>query len=206
MKRRTSSVHRLSSLALACALAAPAAGTARAQSVVLTKPSQGQKIDEEYTKKIKEHTQDPRISTELVDYLPASDKVPTPLKVLGHIIGQPGELDNSVAINKYFDAVDAASDRVKVWRIGKTEEGRDMIVAAVADEATIRSLDKYKGMLKQLTDPRKTSEAEARDLIKTAKPIYWLTSGMHSPERGGPEMLMELVYRLAVDEAPYIKQ
>ena len=201
MKRRTSFV-RLASLALALAMPAAAA----AQSVVGPKPSAGQKIDEEYTKLIKQHTQDPRISTELVDYLPASDRVPTPLKVLGHIIGQPGELDNSAAIYKYFDAVDAASDRVKVWRIGKTEEGREMIVAAVADEATIRTLDRYKGMLKQLTDPRTTTDAQARQLIQQAKPIYWLTSGMHSPERGGPEMLMELVYRLAVDEAPYIRQ
>ena len=37
-----------------------------------------QKLDEEYTAKIKEYTQDPRISTELVDHLPASDTIPTP--------------------------------------------------------------------------------------------------------------------------------
>src|SRR5262249_10547329 len=35
---------------------------------------------------------------------------------------------------------------------------------------------------------------------------YWITSGMHSPERGGPEMLMELAYRLAVEETPFIQQ
>ncbi|MGH7459821.1 MAG: hypothetical protein ACRERX_07750, partial [Pseudomonas sp.] len=51
-----------------------------------------QRIDDEYTKKIKEYLQDPRISTELVDHLPASDRVPTPLKFLGRIVGTPGEL------------------------------------------------------------------------------------------------------------------
>ena len=51
-----------------------------------------QKIDEAYTAKIKEFLQDPRITTELVDHLPASDTVPTPLKVLGRVVGQPGEL------------------------------------------------------------------------------------------------------------------
>ncbi|MEZ4457813.1 MAG: M14 family zinc carboxypeptidase, partial [Gemmatimonadales bacterium] len=88
----------------------------------------------------------------------------------------------------------------------KTEEGRDMVVLAVADPATIRQLERYRGMLGALTDPRKTTEAEARRLIGTAKPIYWVTSGMHSPETGGPEMLMELAYRLAVEETPFIQQ
>ena len=168
--------------------------------------AQQQRIDEEYTRRMRETLQDPRINTELVATMPYSATVPTPLKVLGHIIGEPGILDKSEDIYRYFDAIDAASPRVKVWRIGKTEEGRDMIVAAIADSATIDSLDAYREMLNALTDPRRTSEAEARRLIGVAKPIYWLTSGMHSPERGGPEMLMELVYRLAVDESPYVRE
>ncbi len=165
-----------------------------------------QKIDEAYTAKIKEHLQDPRISTELVDHLPASDTVPTPLKVLGKIVGQPGELTYSKDIYRYYAEIDKASDRIAMWNIGKTEEGRDMVVLAVADEATIKQIDKYKGMIASLTDPRKTTEEQAQQLIKTAKPIYWLTSGMHSTENGGPEMLIELPYRLAVSEMPFIQQ
>ena len=177
-----------------------------AACVTLASPMGAQQAnDVEYTAKIKEHLQDPRISTELVDHLPASATVPTPLKFLGKIVGQPGELTYAKDIHRYFDALDKASDRVTVWRMGKSEEGRDMVVLAVGDEATIRDLQKYKGMLKQLSDPRKTTEEQARALIKTAKPIYWLTSGMHSPETGGPEMLMELAYRLAVEETPFIQ-
>ena len=183
---------------VAVTLFAVLAPAARAQSA--------QQIDLEYTAKIKEHLQDPRITTELVDHLPASATVPTPLKFHGRIVGTPGELTYAKDIHRYFDALDKASDRVTVWRMGKSEEGRDMVVLAVADEATIRELEKYKGMLKQLTDPRKTTEEQARELIKTAKPIYWLTSGMHSPEMGGPEMLQELAYRLAVEETPYIQK
>src|SRR4051812_33387530 len=164
-----------------------------------------QKLDEEYTAKIKEYTQDPRISTELVDHLPASDTVPTPLKFFGRMPGTPGELTYAKDIHRYFDAIDAASDRVKVWNIGKSEEGRDMFVLAVADEQTIRDLEKYKQALTTLTDTRKISDADARQLIPQTKPIYWVTSGMHSPETGGPEMLMELAYRLAVEETPFIQ-
>src|SRR5688572_10751801 len=164
-----------------------------------------QRVDEAYTRRMQETLLDKRISTELVRSLPYSATVPTPLKVLGSIIGEPGILHNSTDIYRYFDAIDAASPRVKVWRIGKTEEGRDMIVAAIADEATIARLDDYKAMLNALTDPRRTTEEESRRLIGTAKPIYWLTTGIHSPETGGPENLMELAYRLAVDESPYVQ-
>jgi hypothetical protein len=170
-----------------------------------TPPSRQQKLDEEYTRKIKEYTQDPRISTELVDHLPASDTIPTPLKFFGRMPGTPGELTYAKDIQRYYEALDKASDRISMWTIGKTEEGRDMVLLAVADEATIKQIDKYKGMLASLTDPRKTTEEQAQQLIKTAKPIYWVTSGMHSGETGGPEMLLELPYRLAVEDTPFIQ-
>jgi hypothetical protein len=198
MSRTTGSVRRcVWALALAAGALAPVSAS-RAQGT-------GQKIDQEYTQKIKEYLRDPRITTELVDHLPASSTVPTPLKFFGRIVGTPGELTYAKDIERYFEALDRASDRIAEWTIGKTEEGRDMIVLAVADEATIRDLNRYKGMLASLTDPRKTTEEQAQRIIKTAKPIYWVTAGMHSPETGGPEMLMELAYRLAVEETPFIQ-
>ncbi|MGH7593072.1 MAG: M14 family zinc carboxypeptidase [Gemmatimonadales bacterium] len=164
-----------------------------------------QPIDAEYTARIKQYLSDPRISTELVDHLPASATVPTPLKFLGRIIGTPGELTHVADIHAYMRAVAKASPRAKVWSIGKTEEGREMIVMAIADQRTIAQLDRYQGYLHELTDPRKTSEVRAQQLLHTAKPIYWITSGMHSPETGGPEMLMELGYRLVVEETPLVQ-
>ena len=80
-----------------------------------------------------------------------------------------------------------------------------MVALAIADEATIKTLEKYRDQLAALTDPRKTTDAQAQALLKTAKPIYYLTSGMHSPENGGPEMLIELAYRLIVEETPFIQ-
>jgi hypothetical protein len=116
----------------------------------------------------------------------ASDKVPTPLKFFGHIIGQPGELDYAKDLARYLETLAKSSPRAKFWTIGKSEEGRDMVLLAIADEATIKSLDQAKANLAALTDPRATSEAQAQQLIKTAKPIYWFTSGMHSPRPAGP--------------------
>src|SRR6476620_4113545 len=165
-----------------------------------------QKNDEEYTRLIRENLQDSRITTELVDHLPASDTVPSPLKFLGRAVGAPGELTYAKDIARYYGALaKAAPGRARYWKIGTTEEGRDIVLLAIADEATIKSLDKYRDMLGELTDPRKTSDARAQQLLHTAKPIYYAISGMHSPETGGPEMLIELAYRLIVEETPFIQ-
>jgi hypothetical protein len=180
-------------IVLALALGADAAGAQQA-------------IDQEYTALIAEHLQDERITTELVDYLPASETVPTPLDFHGRIVGTPGELTYAADIHRYLRAIASASPRASVWSIGQTEEGREMIVMAIADEETIANLDDYKGFLQELTDPRATSEERAQILIDgMAKPIYWLISGMHSTETGGPEMLQELAYRLVVDESDFVR-
>ena len=165
-----------------------------------------QKLDEEYTAKIKQYTQDPRILTELVDHLPASATVPTPLKFLGRIPGTPDELTYYRDIKAYFEALaKAAPGRSRLFTIGKSEEGRDMIVLAVADEATIKGLDQYKKILADLTDPRKLTDAQAQPLIASGKPIYWATGNLHSGETGSAEMEIELAYRLLVEETPFIQ-
>jgi len=200
MFRTTPSMRRLAMTGYAAALALLATQPVHAQAA--------QKQDEEYTKLIKQYLTDPRISTDLVDHLPASDKVPTTLKFQGinRIVGTPGYLTHAVDIHRYLKAIaDAAPERAKFWTIGKTEEGRDMVVLVIADEETIKNLDKYKGYLNELADPRKTSESRAKQLFGIAKPVYYLTSGMHSTETGGPEMLMELAYRLVVEETPMIQ-
>jgi hypothetical protein len=86
--------------------------------------------------------------------------------------------------------------------MGVSEEGRDQVAIAIGTPEAIKNLEKYKADLAALGDPRKTTPEQAQQLIKTAKPIYWVTSGIHSPETGGPEMLIELAYRLAVEDTP----
>jgi hypothetical protein len=168
-------------------------------------PALAQQTDEAYTAKILEYTTEPFFLTPLVDHLPASETVPTPLDVLGHIAGAADVLSYPAEIYRYMRAVADASPRVEVFSIGETEEGREMILVVISDEETIARLDDHKSMLARLGDPRVTSEAEADRIIRTAKPIYWATGAIHSGETGSPEMLMELAYRLAVSEDEFVR-
>ncbi|HSH46750.1 MAG TPA: M14 family zinc carboxypeptidase, partial [Longimicrobiales bacterium] len=162
-------------------------------------------VDDVYTERIREHTTEPFFLTPLVGTLPASDVVPSPLDHFGTIVGAPEVLHYPEEIYGYMRAVAAASDRVEVVSIGESEEGREMILVIVADEETLAELDTHRDALARLADPRSTSAAEAARLMETTRPIYYATGAIHSTETGSPEMLMELVYRLAVDESEHVR-
>ena len=166
-----------------------------------------QRIDAEYTKKIKEYTTETFFLSPLVDYLPASDKVPTPKAVLGDVAGSPGKLPYSAEVYRYMRMLAAATPRVTVRSIGTTEEGREMIVVAVASEALLAKMEENRQRLAKLADPRtiRMDDAEAERLVLQSVPIYYITGTIHSPETGAPTALMELAYRLAVDESPYVR-
>jgi hypothetical protein len=165
-----------------------------------------QPVDQAYTDKIREYTTDPSFNTPLTDYLPASDTVPTPAKLLGYIAGAPDHLPYSADVYRYFRALAAASPRVQVFSIGRTEEGREMIAVAIADETLLAGLDANRARLAKLADPRSIGmdDSKAARLIAQSTPVYYITGTIHSPETGAPTALMELAYRLAVDDAPYI--
>ncbi|HYK87698.1 MAG TPA: M14 family zinc carboxypeptidase [Acidobacteriota bacterium] len=169
-------------------------------------PSVAAQVNEEYTVKIREYTTEKFFLTEFVDHLPASDKVPSPDKVLGYVIGTPDRLTYTKDINRYMRELEKASPRVKVFSIGLSDEGREVLAVVISDEANIARLERIKDINGRLADPRKVKdEAEAAALIAETKPIYWMSGSIHSPETGSPEMLMELAYRLAVEESPFIQ-
>ncbi len=166
-----------------------------------------QPIDEEYTKKIKEYTTEEFFLSPVVDYMPASKGVPTPKAVLGDIAGAPGKLPYSKEVYEYMRLLAKSTPRVRVFTIGQTEEGREMMAVAVASEALMAKLDANKADLAKLADPRtiQMNDAMADEIAKRAAPIYYITGSIHSTEAGAPTALMELAYRLAVDDSGYIR-
>ncbi|MGC1414438.1 MAG: M14 family zinc carboxypeptidase [Candidatus Acidiferrum sp.] len=167
-----------------------------------------QPVDEAYTAKIQKYTTEPFFTSPLVNYLPASKSVPTPEVVLGDVAGAPGILPYAEDVYKYMRLLEKASPRVKVFSIGKTEEGREMIAVAISSPQNLKNLEEDRARLAKLADPRtiKLDDAEADKLVAQAVPVYYITGTIHSPETGAPTALMELAYRLTVDESPYIRE
>jgi hypothetical protein len=162
--------------------------------------------DPDFARAVKEWTTRPEFSSPLVDHLPKVAGVPSPKDVLGYHIGEPKKLTYYADILKYYRALAAASPRVKVLTIGKSTEGRDLVVVFAGAEESINNLETYRRYLAQLADPRTVTDAQAKEIIAKAKPIYHLSGGLHSGEVGPSEMLMELAYRVATEDSPLVTQ
>lgn len=165
-----------------------------------------QQPDADYARLVKEYTSDSRFLPASVSSLPTHATIPSPQKYFGTLIGAPGVMHHAEEVYGYFRALAAATPRVKVEKIGATEEGRDIMLVTIADEVTMQKLEAYKRALSRLADPRTVPSTQLEATLDQAKPVYYFNAGLHSPEMGSPEMVMELAYRLAVSDEPNLRK
>ena len=170
-------------------------------------PAAPQAVDKEYTDSILKNTTEKFFLTEFVDHLPASATVPSPMKVLGYPVGTADKLTYTKDQNRYFRELEKSTLRVKTFVAPeKSEQGREQMLVVVSDEANLAKLARYKEITAKLGDPRTINDEIAKQLIAEGVAIYWASGSIHSTETGSPEMLMEMAYRLAVEETPFIQQ
>jgi len=165
----------------------------------------GQPVDTAGTRMILSWTTMAEYTSPMVDHLIEDPSVVSPSDHFGHPIGKPGVLHRVEEIYGYFDALAASSPRVLFQLLGETEEGRNLALVMVGSEENLARLEDVKAGLNKLADPRTTTAAEAEALIASLPAIYAFYAGLHSPETGPPEMVMEMAYRLAVSDDPVIR-
>ena len=155
---------------------------------------------------IAQATTEARFLSPWVAYLPASASVVSPRTFLHRIPGAAGELVNSSTAYGYCRALAGSSPRVRLFTIGRSEEGRDIVMLAIADEQGIQELERLRAATAALADPRTTDAAAAERIVASARPIYYFNAALHSDETGSTESVLELAYRLAVSEQPMIRR
>jgi hypothetical protein len=189
---------------LACVLVALLASRPEAQRV---RPAAPLAEDADFAQFVKAATTRPEFSSPLVNHLPRKAGVPTPKDVLGYHVGAEKKLTYWADQQKWYRALERAlPGRVKTSVIGATEEGREIMVVYITSEANLASLDQNRMNMRRLADPRGLDPAEAARLVASTKPHYHLSAGLHSGETNTSEMLMELAYRVAASDEPYLRQ
>ena len=130
--------------------------------------------------------------------------VPTPKSVLSYDIGEEGHLTYYSNVLKYFQMVDKNSDRVKVVEVGKSTEGRPMIMAIVTSPENHSKLDYYKSIIRKLADPHRISQEESKRLVFIGKPVVLIEPNIHSAEVSTGETPMAFLYHLATGTDPEV--
>src|SRR3970282_2498262 len=93
--------------------------------------------DTTYERLIREATTDMRFLPASVSTIPDHPTIPSPREHFGTIAGAPGVMHQSAELYGYYRALAVASPRVRVETVGRTEEGRELLLVTIADEATM---------------------------------------------------------------------
>jgi hypothetical protein len=126
------------------------------------------------------------------DYDPA---VPTPRQVLGYEVGErftPHHL-----VMRDFERVALASARVRLDTLGRTAEGREVVLAVVASEANRRRLGDVQADARRLADPGAVAPNERAALQARTPTVLWLGYTIHGNEASGTEAAIAMLYQLA---------
>jgi hypothetical protein len=163
--------------------------------------------DADFAAFVKKATTKPEFLSPLVDHLPKKAGVPTPKDILGYHIGTEKKLTYVADQQRFFRTLEKAlPGRFRTEVVARTEEGRDIMVVYVSSEANIKNLELNRQNLKKIADPRGLTDAQLKQLVATTKPHYHISAGLHSGETNPPEAVMELAYRLAASDEPYIQK
>ncbi len=134
----------------------------------------------------------------LISGIAIAAQVPSPRSVLGFNPTDDKTIADWGQITDYFAKLDKASKNVTVKEIGKSTNGKPLIVAFISSAKNIKDLEKYRQISAKLADPRTvSSDAELADLVKNGKTIVSISCSIHSTEIVASQMSMNLAYELA---------
>ncbi len=121
--------------------------------------------------------------------------VSSPKQFFGFNLGDDYRLANYQQFTAYWAKLERESDRLKVVKIGVTEEGRDQLMGIVTSPANHKKLVRYQEIACKLALAEGISQAEARKLSLEGKAVVWIDGGLHANETLCAQVLMETVYQ-----------
>src|SRR5262245_52432 len=129
-------------------------------------------------------------------------KVTTPVQEFGSELGADYFLINYQQLMAYWKKLDAESPRITLEEIGKTSEGRPMLMAIITSPANQKNLARYKQISTQLARAEGLTDAQAQALSREGKSVVWIDGGLHATETLGAQQLVEHVYQMASKNDP----
>lgn len=128
--------------------------------------------------------------------------VPTPESHFGHRMGEDRKLVDWAKVVSYFQALEKSSNRLRFREYGKTAEGRPMVVGVISSPETLARLDRYVAIQGKLSDPRKTQEREAAELIREGKTVVLITCTIHATEVVSTQTAVEFAHKIVTSDSP----
>jgi hypothetical protein len=127
----------------------------------------------------------------------AAAAAPTsPKQQFGFAVGDDYQLINYTKLVAYWKKLDQESDRLSLVDIGRSAEGRPIVMAIITSPRNMRKLDEYKSIARRLALAQGLTETEARRLAELGKAVVWIDGGLHATEIVGSQALIELTWQM----------
>jgi hypothetical protein len=127
-------------------------------------------------------------------------QVPHPADVFGFEPGEDYKLADHGQLIDYYQRLAAASDRVEIREIGRSTQGRPMVVLFISSPDNLARLDHYRTISERLARAQDLTDTEARRLSREGKAVVWIDAGLHSTEVAHSQMAPLLAHHMATDE------
>ncbi len=126
----------------------------------------------------------------------AQPRITSPKEQFGFDIGDDYRLANYTQLADYWSKLGGESERMVVQEIGKTAEGRPMLMAIITAPENHRSLQRYKEIARRLALAEGLSEPEAHSMAREGRAVVWIDGGLHGTEVLGGQQLIEMAYQM----------
>lgn len=130
---------------------------------------------------------------------PMQEGLPSPQDFLGYPLGE--RFTDQGRVLAYFDALDAASDRLERIDYGTTPEGRPLRLYVFSSAENLGQLEELRRRNLRLADPGNLPQKLLEDLRRTQPAIVWLAFGVHGNEAASSEAALAVAYTLAASPA-----
>ncbi len=128
--------------------------------------------------------------------------VTTPEQAFGQPLCSDYFLVNYQQMTDYWHTLEKESSRFSLESIGKTEEGRDMLMAVVTSPENMKRVDHFREISRRLALAEGVDEALARRLAAEGKCVVWIDGGLHATEVLVAQQLIETSYQLVSRNDP----
>lgn len=123
-------------------------------------------------------------------------KVTSPKEQFGFNVGDDYQLASYAHLADYWKKLGKESPRFSLVEIGKTAEGRTMIMAIVTSAENQKKLARYKEIARRLALAEGLTDEQARALAREGKAVVWIDGGLHATEVLGAQQLLEMSYQM----------
>lgn len=123
-------------------------------------------------------------------------EIPSPADFLGYELGED-LTEHHLMVNYIHKLQELAPERVKVEKMGDSQERRPMFLVIITSPANMRNLEQHRQNVAALKDPVSTSRVEAEQIAASTPAISWMNYSNDGEESAAFEAGLQVAYHFA---------